>query len=524
MVEVRLYIQSGHSSYEVPLASNSMTIGRGDDASLVVADTGLSRIHASIYRNAEAVWIVDENSTNGSLVNGRVVPAGGALLNDGDLISIGEHTMVSIKVGDRAPRKPVMPQPAYYAARAPARATASSGSGFWSPPIIAAASAIVIIIIAAIVLVSIQVFTGDKPERASASKQDAYAREADVKPAEDYTGDEYVKTEVPLTNTGGTSEAPPPVEPTTATTAKGMSAGEALRKALLLVVEDRKEPMGYEATVDIPAELKHYSERKRFLAVQTAEAIQQRLRIPHDYAELITLIREKQLVELKPLGDNYVLYGVGGVSDEEFTHFDRATGKSVPFYRTLVELQAGLNGMPEKDERRSFIASFYTDKKVFKLMASEYETISELARDFDGQAYDLRDGAARRQFKRRLLCFVRPAARRILEDLALAYKNRFNRPLPIASVIRTEQYQRELSERNVNAAHNSLPPHTTGLAFDISYRYMTAAEQNFLMAEIARLKHAGRVEALRENNNCFHVFAFVDGQLPSELLIRKVMS
>lgn len=521
MVEVRLYIQSGHSSYEIPLASNSITIGRGDEAGLIVADTGLSRIHASIYRNAEAVWIVDENSTNGSFVNGREVPAGGTLLGDGDLISIGEHTTVSIKVGSRASRQPIMPQPAYNARRAAARATAPSGSSFWSPPVIAAASAIVIIIIAVIALVSIQVFTGDDPERAAASKPDAHAREADDKPAEDYTGDEYVKTEVPLTSAGETSEAPPPKEPTTA---KGIPADEALRKALLQVVEDRQEPMGYEAAVDVPAELKHYSERKRFLAVQTAEALQQRLRIPHDFAELITLIREKQLVELKPLGDNYVLYGVGGVSDEEFTHFDRATGKSVPLYRTLAELQAGLNAMPEKDERRSFIASFYKDKKAFKLMASEYETISELARDFDGQSYDLKDGAARKALKKRLLSFVRPAARRILEDLALAYKNRFNRPLPIASVIRTEQYQRELSERNVNAAHNSLPPHTTGLAFDISYRYMTAAEQNFLMAEIARLKDAGRVEALRENNNCFHVFAFVDGQRPSESLVRKSMS
>jgi hypothetical protein len=63
------------------------------------------------------------------------------------------------------------------------------------------------------------------------------------------------------------------------------------------------------------------------------------------------------------------------------------------------------------------------------------------------------------------------------------------------------------------------PPHSTGLAFDIDYRYMTAAEQNFLMAELARLKDAGRIEVLRERNANYHVFVFIDGVRPSDDLI-----
>ena len=63
------------------------------------------------------------------------------------------------------------------------------------------------------------------------------------------------------------------------------------------------------------------------------------------------------------------------------------------------------------------------------------------------------------------------------------------------------------------------PPHSTGLAFDIDYRYMSAAEQTFLMAELARLKTEGRIEAIRERNANFHVFAFINGTRPSDELI-----
>jgi hypothetical protein len=63
------------------------------------------------------------------------------------------------------------------------------------------------------------------------------------------------------------------------------------------------------------------------------------------------------------------------------------------------------------------------------------------------------------------------------------------------------------------------PPHSTGLAFDIDYRCMSGAEQNFLMTELARLKDEGRIEVLRERGANYHVFAFIDGQRPSDDLI-----
>jgi hypothetical protein len=69
-----------------------------------------------------------------------------------------------------------------------------------------------------------------------------------------------------------------------------------------------------------------------------------------------------------------------------------------------------------------------------------------------------------------------------------------------------------------------VPPHTTGLAFDIYTFYMTGEEQQFLMNEIARLEREGQVEALRENRDHIHVFAFADMKPPGEELIRRSLN
>jgi len=76
-----------------------------------------------------------------------------------------------------------------------------------------------------------------------------------------------------------------------------------------------------------------------------------------------------------------------------------------------------------------------------------------------------------------------------------------------------------LHKVNRNAVLIDTPPHSTGLAFDIDYRYMSGAEQSFLMTELARMKNQERIEVLRERNANYHVFAFVDGVRPNDELI-----
>ncbi|MBC7911858.1 MAG: FHA domain-containing protein [Pyrinomonadaceae bacterium] len=498
MLEVTLLIQNGQEAFEVRL-EESLTIGRSDAATVMVNDDGLSRVHAGIYRKAELVWIVDQNSTHGSFVNNAEVPTEGTVLKDGDQIEIGNHTTVHVEMRERKMRAPARRATASRPARAVAQAKPSSFN-FKSPVFIAAVSAALIIVLAIVAIVATRDVEEEKPQRQTRAPKPL------IEP----------RIPDPLIDDWDVEEAPLPEE--------DQPTDETYRQALQKVKEERGEPTGYDAAVEIPAELKHYSDRRRNLAIQSAETIEQNIRIPHDFAELAQMIRAKQFVELKSVGESYVLYAVGGgATAGEFTHFDKEKGKSVPLYSAAAGMQAALNQMAETDERKAIITSFYSTGRGRSLAAAELESLTTLGRDLNKQTLDTNDAAARKVFKRRLLSFMRPEAQKVMEDLALAYKSRFNRPLPLASLVRTEEYQRELSERNVNAARNSLPPHTTGLAFDISYRYMNAAEQNFLMAEIARLEAAGRVEALRENNNCFHVFAFPDGRPPPESLIQKSM-
>ena len=52
---------------------------------------------------------------------------------------------------------------------------------------------------------------------------------------------------------------------------------------------------------------------------------------------------------------------------------------------------------------------------------------------------------------------------------------------------------------------------------------MTAAEQQFVMDEIARLEREGRVEALRELRDHYHVFAFPEGKRPDDDFVNQIL-
>jgi hypothetical protein len=108
-----------------------------------------------------------------------------------------------------------------------------------------------------------------------------------------------------------------------------------------------------------------------------------------------------------------------------------------------------------------------------------------------------------------------------MEEIAVAYREKFERPLPITSLVRPDEYQHQLGKTNANATRIQTPPHSTGLAFDIYYRFMTAEEQRHVMDHLARLKDEGRIEVLRENRDHYHVFAFVDGSRPAEEFISQ---
>ena len=245
------------------------------------------------------------------------------------------------------------------------------------------------------------------------------------------------------------------------------------KEAIGKVEQDRGEIVGRKATVEIPEQLRHYVDRRRFLAVQAAASNTES--ISFDFADLVPLIQRGELVEMKPFGTDYILYGVGySVGGEPFAHYDRATKQDIPLAGIegglTVELQRASDAIKEsaarlatierdlrrgprrdrarratlskqvKQARRAVVSTkerskvltvFYADPKRRKSLLAEHQLLSDLARDFDGETYDLNDSEARRRFKIRLLSFIRPQARVVLTQIAHGYKEKFDRPKPV---------------------------------------------------------------------------------------------
>ena len=97
MTEIYLTYPTDEGSREIKIERERTTLGRGSDADFRFDDDGLSRLNSTVYRDGERVWIVDENSTNGTFVNGEKVGASGSILKNGDAVKIGNHT--KLKVG-----------------------------------------------------------------------------------------------------------------------------------------------------------------------------------------------------------------------------------------------------------------------------------------------------------------------------------------------------------------------------------------------------------------------------------------
>jgi hypothetical protein len=328
-------------------------------------------------------------------------------------------------------------------------------------------------------------------------------------------------------------------------------------QAVEKVKEDRGAPVGKKAKVDIPRQLRHYSDTRRFLAVQVAEWRQHRFETPRDFVELAAMLHSGEMVELQPVSRNYILIGVGGNADKEpFTRYEN--GKRIPLYNEAelaltfarmdeshaklenevkelkqevssldkrervrrAKLQAQINvkekALKAAREDKELLERYYDNAVRRRQLFSDYESLESLAKSFSGRTYDIEDASSRREMKVRMLSSLRPAALKVLEEIAGSYREKFGRPLPITSLVRPDEYQYALSKVNPNAVRIETPPHSTGLAFDVYYRFMTAEEQSYVMDYLARLKDEGRIEVLRENRDHYHVFAFVDGVRPDE--------
>src|SRR5918992_1372114 len=300
-------------------------------------------------------------------------------------------------------------------------------------------------------------------------------------------------------------------------------------KAIAKVKEDRGEIAGA-APLEIPPELRHYPERRWFLATQVAEVRKHNLVTSQDYLDLATKLKNGDLVGVPAVTDTYVLFGVGQIAKddafarhendrnvelynehqlrEEFTRLDTARASVATEISSLNKQIAALNRrdksrrselqkqlatqqeqLTSNDERKNQLHELYGQPAARERLFRDYESLQTLAKDFRGRSFDLNNPADRKELKITLLSSLRPQAFKLMEEIAAAYHRQFDRPLPVSSLVRPEQYQRALRRVNRNAVLIDAPPHSTGLAFDIDYRYMSVAEQNFVMSELARLKN-----------------------------------
>ena len=270
------------------------------------------------------------------------------------------------------------------------------------------------------------------------------------------------------------------------------NAADTWVRAVERIKEDRGEAGGGPA--EIPAELKHYSERYWFLAAQVAEIEKHNIYTCQDFLDLAKMLQRGEMIPVPAVTDSYVLYGVGQRADDaEFSTFEQE-----------VSTESNSEVKPTFEKR---------------VDPEGYAALEALAKNFNGRSYDLNNPTDRQVLKINMLSSLRPEALKIMEEVASAYHRQFDRPLPVSSLVRPEQYQHALRRVNRNAVTIETPPHSTGLAFDIDYRYMGGAEQTFVMRELARLKNEGRIEVIRERSANYHVFAFINGVRPSDDLI-----
>ena len=89
-------VQGPDRTLMIPLGHETVRIGRGLGADLRLDESSVSRRHAILVAGPDGVRILDDRSSNGTLVNGRRVQQ--ADLANGDVIVIGRVVLRFLQV------------------------------------------------------------------------------------------------------------------------------------------------------------------------------------------------------------------------------------------------------------------------------------------------------------------------------------------------------------------------------------------------------------------------------------------
>jgi pSer/pThr/pTyr-binding forkhead associated (FHA) protein len=92
-----LAVEAGGERRMVFLAPGATHIGRSWAADIVLEDQAVSRRHAIVFADDDAVRILDDRSANGTRVNGREITD--AELTDGDVVQVGRAVLIYREIG-----------------------------------------------------------------------------------------------------------------------------------------------------------------------------------------------------------------------------------------------------------------------------------------------------------------------------------------------------------------------------------------------------------------------------------------
>lgn len=507
MREITLYIETPDGQRQSVPLGGEITIGRAASAKIVAADASLSRVHATVWREDDDVWIADENSTNGTFVNGERI-FGERKLNDGDEVQLGFDTRIYFeKVSSPKSRAEIQTS----AVQPPAAGQQSSQSipesQITNPksqipmvPLIAGLSTIAIIFFTVVALLLANAFDGSN-------------NNGKTSPTPIVTKSSLVIPKRVIDPLGG--EDPDDLDDLIAlfeVEEKELKV-EDIGEVNSVATDDGTKPSELNVPIAFFQQQKNLAFAPRTGAVGITPAgmivppqlrgdgvVKQKAKLaemmrgipptppyqqPMDFADLARKRLNKELIELPMASDSFFLDVGGSAGEGEFTEFS--------FERGNVPITPG---------------------------SPKHQALIQLAGNFDGQKYDLNNPGDRRQMRIRLLRMFHPKARPILKELADAYFQKFKRPLRVTSLTRSMDYQISLNKTNANSfmvrGPGSLPPHTSGCAFDLARKHMTAEEQNFVMNKLAEMEDRGVLDALIEYNvnACFHVFIYPDGKPP----------
>jgi hypothetical protein len=510
MQKVTLHIEI-HSEKRTVLLDEELSIGRTDLAGIMLEDIGLSRINTTFFRDGDAVLVVDEKSLNGTYLNGEKLGERPREIGHGDLVKIGSSTHIRIEIGEREKQKAAEPpsfetSPQHFDIRRGKRiATADEKpaqiGGIASVTkrpqfllIAAGASTFLILIFG---LIAYLVVSRKDSGPGNSGRRDSPppvirselipVRVIDPLGGEDpedlddlISSWEVEEKEIDASTVADVNVASADAEETELNVTAAFLAEQQARAFAPRNGETGIRPAG----LNVPRQLFGdgvIKQKAKLREMNTTLGYKQ----PMDFAELAQKRLSRELIEMPMATKSFYLAVGGSAGDGPFKSF-----------------------------------SFQTEPAEIAPGTPKYQTLAQLAGNFAGQKYDLNNPADRKQMRMRLLRMFNQRAKPILKELADAYAAKFNRPLRVTSLTRSMDYQIGLNATNANSfkvrGEGSLPPHTSGCAFDLARKHMTADEQNFVMAKLAEMEDAGRLDALIEygTNACFHVFIYSDGIPP----------